>query len=385
MRTWVDLQGRSIKGALLSSGNDAVTLQMENGTTANVPLAKLSAADREFVKEWSKKAAAPKGESSAGEATLVWPESVTANTKDLQITKGEQNETARKFVYQSGSFQFTSNAQLTDTVMTEIAGDFELVNTLFTQLPWGWKPKPRKGEAMFLADIYETERDYIAGGGSDNSSGSSKGNRILTKFRTLGLKRVGERYAFDSKMKSEGNITGLISRLVLGDMNNLEAPWASYGLEDFLENVCYRNGSFVFKNPEGALKDRIEYRRKYGTNTSPGRMITLLHAPWSKIRNDVVQLRLESYLDGLLLVYFFGYLDDDGKGTRLHRYYRAVAQEALAWRNYEESGRTLPQPQPVGTYQERAAELNKIIIGDRTDTQLTNDIVDKFKSIGIKL
>jgi hypothetical protein len=89
-------------------------------------------------------------------------------------------------------------------------------------------------------------------------------------------------------------------------------------------------------------------------------------------------------MDGMLLVYFFGYLDDDGKGTRFHRYFRTLAQEALTRRAYNESGRK-GTPPPAGTYAERAAELNKIVLADRTDAQLREQIITKFKGVGIKL
>lgn len=386
-RTWVDLQGRSITATLIGVDADNVVLKMENGTMATVAIARFSKADQAFVNDWSRKSGVL--DPTLASKPLVWPESITVNAKDLQIEVGEQNASDRRFVYQSGSFKFVATAQLTGTVVREIAGDFELMKALLAQLPWGWQAKPRDGGKLFLANLYETERDFLAGGGNENSSGGSTNEYIFTKFSALGLKKVGERYAFDSSLKKEGGIIDLISRLVMGDMRSYTVPWSGMGFESFLEHAAYRNGTFALANPVKSVKEHIEERRNSNYSgerltTDVDRMVTFAKSSWAEQSNNAVFLRAQRYLDGLLLVYFFGYLDDDGKGTRFHKYFRAVAQEALTRRAYNESGRK-GTPPPSGTYAERAAELNKIVLADRTDAQLREQIIAKFKGIGVKL
>jgi hypothetical protein len=386
-RTWVDQQGRSITATLIGVDADNVVLKMENGTMATVPIARFSKSDQAFVNEWSRKSGVL--DPTLASKPLIWPQSITVNAKDLQIENGEQNAAERRFVYQSGSFQFVSNAALTGTVVREIAGDFEVTKALLTQLPWGWQPKPRNGGKLYLANLYETEKDFIAGGGAEDSSGGSTNDYIFTKFSTLGLKKVGDRYAFDAKLKKEGEMIALISRLVMADMRSYMDPWSSMGLESFLENVAYRNGAFVLANPERNLKARIEERRTVmysgeKLTTDVDRMVKFLKSTWADNADKESILRAQRFMDGSLLVYFFGYLDDDGKGTRLHRYFRAVAQEALARRAYIESGRK-GTPPPAGSYAERSAALSKIVLADRTDAQLREQIIAKFKTIGIKL
>jgi hypothetical protein len=85
----------------------------------------------------------------------------------------------------------------------------------------------------------------------------------------------------------------------------------------------------------------------------------------------------------MLLVYFFGYLDGDGKGTRLHRFYREVAQRTMAWREYRESGGARPPPQ--GNPAESAGEVNKLLMDGRIGDQLREEIIAKYKTIGVKL
>jgi hypothetical protein len=386
-RTWVDQQGRSITATLIGVDADNVVLKMESGAMATVPIARFSKSDQAFVNDWSRKSGVL--DPTLASKPLIWPQSITVNAKDLQIENGEQNPAERRFVYQSGSFQFVSNAALTGTVVREIAGDFELTKALLAQLPWGWQPKPRNGGKLYLANLYETEKDFFAGGGSENSSGGSTNDYIFTKFSTLGLKKVGDRFAFDAKLKKDGEMIALISRLVMGDMRSYTVPWSGMGFESFLEHAAYRNGTFALANPEKNIKAHIEERRNSNYSgekltTDVDRMVTFAKSSWADQSDNAVLLRAQRYLDGMLLVYFFGYLDDDGKGTRLHRYFRAVAQEALTRRAYNESGRK-GTPPPAGTYAERSAALSKIVLADRTDGQLREQIIAKFKSVGIKL
>lgn len=381
LRAWQDQQGRSISATLIKVEGSNVVLQLENGTRATVPLSRFSAADQAFAKQQGSAPASAAGAPAVPKA-LVWPETVTVNAKDLQITTGEQDPAQRRFVYQSGSFQFVAQAPLTGTVMREIAADFELTRTLIRRLPWGWEPKPRNGKPWFVAQLFETEKDFIAGGGSENSSGGSKDDYIFTKFSALGLKKVGERYAFDAKLAEGGDMIALITRLFMTDMRGLTRPWASLGLEQFLEHVAYRNGSYVFNEPDRALKVRLEYRRSGGYETNVDRMITRFKG--GEPLYTTTELRIQGLMDDLLLFYYFGYLDDEGKGARLHHYFSSVAKDSMEYREYNESGRKT-RLSWRGTFAERAAELHKIMIGDRTDEQLREAIVTKYKSIGIRL
>jgi hypothetical protein len=306
---------------------------------------------------------------------------VGVNARDLQIVTGEQNAAAGRFVYQSGSFQFTSNAALSGGVVREMASDFELVSAFFVQMPWGYQPKPT-GVGFFAINLFETPSQYITAGGSENSSWYFKNNLIVVKFATLGLKRVGERFAFDSRTTRPGSMIGGTTRLVMSPMTSFLNPWAAMGLEEFLEYCAYRNSAFDFLHAERGLKARIDQTRGYGAATDPARMVQFIKVSWSQRRDDVLELRRQNFLDGLLLVYFFGYLDGDGKGTRLHRFYREVAQKTMAWREFREKG----GPPPQGSNNtENSSDMNKFVLDGRTDDQLLQEMVAKYKAIGVKL
>lgn len=387
-RTWVDQTGRTLRAQLLAVQGANVVLRLENNTNATVPLARFSAPDQAYVTQWAKSAGSP--ETKANTSSLTWPESVTVDAKNLQILNGDQNAEARRFVYQTGSFQFTSNAPLTGTVMREIAGDFELVRALYSKLPWGWEPKPEGGGPLFFAMLHETEKDYIDAGGGDNSSGWSKDGIIFTKFSSLGLKKVGERYARDAKLDRDGEMISLINRLIMGGMRDLALPWSAMGLERFLEDVVYRNGAFQFAKPERGLKELIAENEKRKITPNVDDMIKFLHGTWEEDRGrEVVEIRQRNYFNGAMLIYYFGYMDGDGSGARLHRYFQAMARDATAWRNYlaaRKAGNTsVPNPRPNTKFSDWAMDLNKHIIDNRTDEKLKEDMVAKFKAIGIKM
>lgn len=398
LRDWRNQQGRSIRASLVAVEGNNVILRRENGSLVEVPLTLLSAEDQAFANQSGSTpstpapATLPTSPSTAPDPALsgrelAWPAQITVDKSTLAITNGEQNAATRTFIYQCGPFQFTSQAPLSGTVMRDIAADFELTNRLFRQLPWGWEPKPRNGKPFFEAKLFETEQDFIAAGGSENSAGGAIGDIVITKFNILGLKKVGERYAFDAKLAQGGDMIALITRLVYGEMRYLSTPWSSIGLEQFLEHAAYRKGFFSFAPPTAAVKEWIAYRSR---GSSPyelkvDRIVKRLISPTSDLpRNASTAMRIQAFMDYFLLFYYFGFLEGDGKGTNLHQYYSAVAKDALALRRYIESGRT-QRPSWRGTPEDRTKELlDQYILRGKTEAQFIEDITTKFKSVGIR-
>lgn len=393
-RVWTNQKGQMIKATFVSATESAVVLQLENGSQSSIPVATLSTPDQLFIKSLSRKegtepvGATPRVSPSAAPAPvgpLTWPANVNINPKALVITEGAQKVEERKFHYQSGSFGFVSTAPLTPAVLREVASDFELVRAFFYQVPWGWQPRPEKG-THFLVHLAETDDDFIALGGNDSSAGGSKDDYIFSKFTALGLKKVGPRYAYDSREKNEGAVIGLTTRLLLGEMRSLTYPWSDLGLEEFVRTVAHHDGGLGFVGVESALKQRIQEQSTLGVELDSGRLITYLRTPKDALRTDVKQMRRQNYFDGMLLVYYFGYLDGDGRGTALHGYYRNIAQEALGWRAFRDTKGQTPRPRDrnSGSYDEWALEhLNKLLAG-RTDAQLRADLVTKYRSLNVK-
>ncbi len=387
MRVWKSQEGRELKAAMLELKGTELTLRLENGAVSKVALSRLSADDQIFAKQAATNpimAATVPAAAKVPAVPLVWPSVVVVNPKALDIAVGKQNAVSREYQYNSGSFLYIAKAPLTGTVMKDVAVDFELAWQFMAQLPWGWQPRPKDG-GTFKVYLTETLQDFIDLGGNDTSGGGSKDDYVFTKFSELGLKKVGPRYAFDAREKNEGSVMGLTIRLLIGDMRSLLEPWSSIGLEEFTRKVAYHKGTIKLSRLETSLKAAIAGESR--TKPDLKRMMEYLHMPLKEQRGDVKQIRVENYFDGMMLVYYFGFLDGDGKGARLHQYYRAAAQESLAWREFRETNGKTPRPRPagVGSYPEWAAELMKIVLAGRSDPQIAAEMVAKFKAMGIKI
>lgn len=398
MRVWVSQEGTTVKAQLLDVTGTDVHIKTEAGGTIKVAISRLSAVDQKYVQAWlSANNGLPEtpivtttpqvaANTPQSNVPLVWPTIVQIDTKSLSIETGEQIPAQRRFVYRCGPFQFTSQAPLADSVMRDVASDFELTYNLFKTLPWGWVPLPPDDDKYYFAELYETQEDYITAGGGDNSSGYSKGNLFLTKFATLGLKKVGGRYAQDAKEKNNGAIVSLVSRLVMADMRSYCSPWSCMGMEEMLEYAVYRGGAFDFTRAEQRMKERISNVTKRDTvKTDVPRMVKFFRSSWDDYRSDAVDIRRQNYLDGMLLVYFFGYLDGDAKGTKLHEYYRAASLEAMGWRKYRETRAESDRPSGSGNYKEISERLMQTLAAGRSDEELIKQITDKYRSIGVKL
>jgi hypothetical protein len=141
-------RGRIIQAGFVSATADSVTLKMADGKEHQIPLARLCAEDQAFVKSLAPAPAAPVAEAATpaiAAASLnrvplekrTWPENVVVPTKSVEIQIVEENPAARKCIYRSEGFEFTSQAKLAGLVMKEIARTFEATKALVSSLPWG--------------------------------------------------------------------------------------------------------------------------------------------------------------------------------------------------------------------------------------------------------
>jgi hypothetical protein len=97
----------------------------------------------------------------------------------------------------------------------------------------------------------------------------------------------------------------------------------------------------------------------------------------------VKQIRVQNYFNGMLLVYYFGFLD--GSNAGLHQYFREVAQEAMAWRAYRETNGKSGRPEDRSKSSEDIAlAFQEKLLAGRDITKLAAEMAAKFKAIGIK-
>lgn len=386
MRVWTNQQGRTVKASLVEVSGTNIVLQLESGAKSTVSIATLATSDQIYLQAMKgatlPKSPLPLGAATAPTGSQAWPTTVEVNPKALTIVEVLKDEAARKYHYQSGSFEYVSYAPLTGTVMKEVAADFELVRSLFSSLPWDWHPKPKEG-THFKVFLPETDEEFTALGGTDGSAAGSNEDYVFVRFSAMGFKKVGARYAYDARQKIEGQVVGMTTRLMLGDMRSLVHPWAMLGLEKFFRTVAYHKGTFSFLELESELKAVIKEDLDAGAKLDMKSLIASLHAPWSAQRDNAKQIRVQNYLNGLLLVYYFGFLENQGTG--FHQYMREAASEAMAWRAYRETNVKSGRPQDRSKNSEDIANgfLEKLLAG-RNDEAMAASLTAGFKSIGIK-
>lgn len=374
LRSWTNREGKSVSARFVEFNGNNVVLELENRNRSEVQVTTLSLGDQEYLRLMRDR------------HPLVWPAALKVEAGSVSVQEGVQKPEGREFHYETKTFRFISNAPFTNRVLSEVATDFELTAAAFETLPWGWVPRSRDG-GLFTFHLAETDADFFALGGIDNASGGSKDDYAFVSFSAMGLRKVGSQYSYDASLKEPGRVIGLSARLLTHDMRFLLRPWTSSGLENFLEHVSYTNGTLKFDDLETSLKREIRTRTEGDfVSLDLDRMVTHLHAYWDDYNDGAVQVRREVNLDSLLLFYFFGYLDGDGNGEVLHRYFQEISKEALAWRAYQISPNSAPRPRPSngGSSQQWSQEFLDILIAGRGDEELKSAINTKFRSIAVR-
>ena len=196
-RSWKNSSGRVVEAEFVGMKGDSVLLKLTSGQTVPYPLTQLSPEDQDFIKSLATGGAAPAAPAGGNRLPVdqrTWPALVEVPAKSVEIAAVDESPAARKFVYQSEAFEFTSQAKLAPSMMKEVARTFEATKSLVEALPWGILCRPPEGRSRFLAALYETRDDYRAAGGPELSGGVySSGDKIFKiPFESLGLKRLGK-------------------------------------------------------------------------------------------------------------------------------------------------------------------------------------------------
>ena len=80
LRTWTSTDGRKIEAAFVSPTAEAVKIRMANGSTFDVPLARLSAEDQAFIKTQASAAPAAAGEKTSAAQAAVRAQAAAEST-----------------------------------------------------------------------------------------------------------------------------------------------------------------------------------------------------------------------------------------------------------------------------------------------------------------
>lgn len=414
LRPWKDTQGRIIQAAFVSATPDSVTVRMQDGKEHQIALARLSADDQAFVRGKAAPAAAtpstpattpaPTAAPSSPDRLPIekrtWPENVVVPTKSIEIQVVEENPVARKCVYRSEGFEFTSQAKLAGSVMKEVARTFEATKTLVASLPWGIVCRPPEGFERYQAALYETRNDYIAAGGPPNSGGVYMGGDKVFRvpFQSIGLKMLGKTYAKDADYDG-GTLIHEITHQVMDDYLRFLPTWVVEGTAEYTEMLPYNAGKFRAEAHKTSIRDHIQEMQKRGYAVDIGNLethMTMNNDAWHGIADTSNKNMGQLYFRSVLLVYFFCHLDGDKKGTRFIQFMDAAYGQVEALRAFFRDPRVKRFPDgrfqyptsfpPPDMKQETAPFKHlPILLGERTYSQIAQEITAAYKEIGVKV
>ena len=174
LRTWTDLQQRQVQASLHAVEGDSVVLELANGKKVPYPIAKLSAEDVAYITANRAKLEAGPGEANkptSNEATqprvanftAAWP-TVIKFSDDPEIAVIEENPDAKRFVYESASYRYTSDVRLAKSVIKGFALMFESTSLFCRSLPLSVDGGASEGGKLPII-LFEQESSYHAAGG----------------------------------------------------------------------------------------------------------------------------------------------------------------------------------------------------------------------------
>jgi hypothetical protein len=372
LRTWTSADGRKMEAAFIALEGDAVKVRMANGSTVDVPLARLSAEDQTFAK--SQTAAPATAAAASGEvaASKTWPRSFSLPDRPEVVVVKEDAE-KNEYIYRSPHYEFQCDSKLGSNVVREFGRIFESTWMLNCLLPLDLKPQPEKLREIFLARLFTNKSDYMEAGGIEGSAGvymTSK-KALMVPLSSLGVKMVGSRVSLENN--SDDDMATLIHEITHQMMNHWMGrlpTWYVEGSAEYVELLEYkRNGGFSLiglnRQLQGYAK-RMNYSGggKSFTMIDLEELMNIDFARWAAaLGKDGAAT--ENYGSAGLLTYYFYHLDGNGDAANIIAYLREIEN--------------------VKSNEEEQAAVKKHLMRERTYAQLGEDVKKALRKEGIDI
>lgn len=404
IRAWTTEEGEGFQAAIVSFDGTTVVFRAENGRRTHITLDRLSSPDRQFLAEWQKRQP----------LEFVMPDDVGVETADIQTEVVSEDERNGLFVYRTQNFEFTSQGKFTQSLLRDVARNFEVTHALLRALPWGIDPQP-PSEDRFKAKLFRTKSDYEAEGGLKNSGGVFYRSRglFLVPFSSIGVKKVGKSYAKDRDYETHTLVHELTHQMMQAWLGFLP-QWVIEGTAEYTSILPLRNGHFRVSAAKSGLRDYLdELKRGSGVPTPyPLKDLFVMTNPqWNQILEEDPAMSSRLYFTSYLLVYYFMHLDGDGDGQLFVRYFRNINDvrlevaayfkaveefkkqpgvEVQADGSYRWQGNLVPPEAPaVLTSDEARAAFQKdslkILLNGRSESELEEEIRSAYAKLGIRL
>lgn len=404
IRAWTTKDGRDFQAAIVSFDGTTILLRGENGLRTPVALDLLSPADQEYLAEWQDRQP----------LKITMPDDVGVETSEIKTEVVSEDDRQGQFVYRTQNFEFTSEGKFTQSLLREVARNFEVTHALLCALPWGIVPRPPSGD-RFRAKLLRTKSAYEAEGGPKNSGGVFMRSKetFLVPFSSLGLKVVGKSYAKDRDFDTHTLVHELTHQM-MGDWLGLLPQWIVEGTAEYVGCLPLRHGHFRVSAAKSGLRDYLDQLKERGGIPRPyplPELFSITNTQWNQILAADPAMASRLYFTSYLLVYYFMHLDGDGDGQLFVRYFRKVdaARRAIATYHaaveefkkqpgvevqkdggYRWKGDLVPPQVPAVLASEEAhnafqKETLKILLHGRTESELMDAIRSAYAKQGIRL
>lgn len=372
LRSWTSADGRKMEAAFVTLEGDAVKVRLANGSTVDVPLARLSAADQTFAKSQTATPAASSTAPGEVAASKIWPRSFSLPDRPEVVVVKEDSE-KNEYIYRSPHYEFQCDSKLGSNVVREFGRIFESTWMLNCMLPLDLKPQPEKLREIFLARLFTQKSDYMEAGGIEGSAGvyMSGKKALMVPLQSLGVKMVGSRVSLENN--SDDDMATLIHEITHQMMNHWLGrlpTWYIEGSAEYVEMLEYkRNGGFSLIGLSRQLQGYAR-RMNYSGGGKSFTMIDLEELMTIDGRRWAAALgqdgaATENYGSAGLLTYYFYHLDGNGDAANIIAYLRELEN--------------------AKTNEEEQAAVKKHLMRERTYAQLGEDVKKALRKEGIDI
>lgn len=407
-REWKDVSGRAMEAEMLGVEQGNAVVLNASKQRISLPLKKLSAADQEWVRQWTE-----------GKSALqlfpspAWP--LTVQQPEVRVTGGAQKGVG--FVFNSPHYEFRCDAEVSPSVMNDFATVAEGTLRLVYSLPVAF---PTLEGKTYSARILQSEEAYARAGGPAGSGGvfiaSMSGDGVLlVPFSSLGI----EQFAGRNTKGYDYSATVLIHEMVhqaTGELLTLMPRWISEGLAEYAANTIYRNGVFYTGERDRilALRQRLEgydklTRGNGQTFAAPGngaagngaarpmeswimkpsQLLGVSEAAWrTDVNSNAALVQVHRlYLSSMFMMHYYLHLADNGDARRIRLYFQELNKASTYFRTRGKEG-SLPEElvRQKGLTLEEAQDIFLKHLYSPSDLQaLDADFKARFNALGFRL
>jgi hypothetical protein len=364
-RGWKTAEGAAFNATLIEFDGKTAVLRMPTGQRAQAPLEKLSKDDQAYLAEWMKRQP----------VKVVMPEVVGVETANIKAEIVSEDPANDKFVYRTAHFEFESEGKFNQTLLREVARNFEATYELLKALPWNIDPKPASGD-YFKAHLFKSTESYYASGAPSNSGGvyMSSTETFSVPFENIGVKVVGKAYAKDDNFTTHTMVHELTHEMMNHWLRVLP-QWIVEGTAEYTGTLPLKTGKFRVSAAKNGLKDYTEFLKKRAVGGMPepyplDKLFRISNSEWNEVLSGSPTMSHRLYFTSYLLVYYFMHLDGAGDGQRLVRYFREVDKTRKSGGELDEAA---------------ARTALNILVDGRSDADLMKQIRTAYMHLGIRL